>query len=424
MGGTGGTGGDGGGVVLLVARGTLVLGPNAVIDVSQGGRTSGESGFSGKLGGAGASGGAGSSGYYGSAGSGGYLGGRGGNGGSGGTGGRGGNGNVGGNGGDGGWGAPGTVKLHASAIFADAGTRFVADNGNGDSDAARLGRMTFISNLSQGKLGNLQTLCGDAFVCGSIDNDMILRGGASYAGAQDIPLLGQLASGEAAVEGFIANGNRSWLLAKASGTASQGPDGSREYCLKGLFKDFDQYFIENPTGDTLPGREMDIHALTVRVPEIPAGSVWTTTVPHEETLPYSTARLEDGTIISIPNLWFETVLKFPSAPGGNGNGTFNGIGLEQSPGTDYEGKTWPDGKPVYVWQDYVAGTDPRDSSDLFRCDLKFLNGIPTPVPVPNLGTNRTYVIDGKPSLSDPWGVPDDSSRFFRIRVEMPSNATP
>ncbi|MBQ6923691.1 MAG: hypothetical protein IJQ73_03535 [Kiritimatiellae bacterium] len=325
----------------------------------------------------------------------------------------------GGNGGDGGWGAPGTIKLQASTIFADAGARFVADNGNGDADASRLGRMTFISNLSRAQLGNLKALCGNSFLCGSIAADYFLCESAPYAGAQDLPLLGQLVDGRANTSGFIASGNRSWLLAKEVGTASQCPDGSREYCLKGLFDDFDQCFVENPTGTALAAREMTVNGLAVRVPAMPTGSVWTTTIPHEETLPFSRTRLDDGTVLTIPNLWFQSVLKFPPAPGGNGIGSFDGIGLEQSPGTDYEGKTWQDGSPVYVWQDWIAGTDPLDSSDLFHTRIEFRDGVPVILPSHDLGAERAYIVDGKETLDGVWGQTNANSRFFRVRVAIP-----
>ncbi|MDD4019287.1 MAG: hypothetical protein PHV28_15250 [Kiritimatiellae bacterium] len=40
---------------------------------------------------------------------------------------------------------------------------------------------------------------------------------------------------------------------------------------------------------------------------------------------------------------------------------------------------------------------------------------------PNLGTARVYKVDGKTNLTDgSWGATNGASRFFRVKVSMPS----
>lgn len=100
-------------------------------------------------------------------------------------------------------------------------------------------------------------------------------------------------------------------------------------------------------------------------------------------------------------------------------------------GSDYgtallkkSGKVDCAGNELYVWQDYVAGTDPTDSNSLFRAFIDIVNGCPQIRWEPNLnGTdkNRIYTVFGKYELNDEqWHSPTNGrSRFFKVSVEMP-----
>ena len=76
-----------------------------------------------------------------------------------------------------------------------------------------------------------------------------------------------------------------------------------------------------------------------------------------------------------------------------------------------------------VWQCYVAGLDPNCATNRFLATIGFDDaGAPVVEWSPDLGTNRVYTVEGKASLSDTnevWHAPDEDSRFFRVRVELP-----
>ncbi len=91
--------------------------------------------------------------------------------------------------------------------------------------------------------------------------------------------------------------------------------------------------------------------------------------------------------------------------------------------------SWPgkwdiDKNPVYLWEEYVAGTDPSDSNSVFRADIVVTNNMPYIIWTPNLNTNgevRVYTVMGKTNLTDSaWVCPTNSAhRFFKVKVEMP-----
>ena len=82
------------------------------------------------------------------------------------------------------------------------------------------------------------------------------------------------------------------------------------------------------------------------------------------------------------------------------------------------------GNDMYVWQDYVAGTDPTDTNSVFTAKVEMVDGLPVVTWVPKLSTGeesrRTYTIYGKTNLTDKaWHSPtNQASRFFKVSVEM------
>ncbi len=82
------------------------------------------------------------------------------------------------------------------------------------------------------------------------------------------------------------------------------------------------------------------------------------------------------------------------------------------------------GNAMYVWQDYVAGTDPTDTNSVFTAKINMVDGAPViswePELPPEQAALRTYTIYGKTNLTDHvWHSPtNSSSRFFRIGVEL------
>lgn len=81
------------------------------------------------------------------------------------------------------------------------------------------------------------------------------------------------------------------------------------------------------------------------------------------------------------------------------------------------------GREMYVWEDYVAGTDPTDTGSVFRASLTIKDGCPVVEWDPNLNSNkveRVYKVYGKANLADEkWGPTNEMSRFFKVAVSMP-----
>ena len=82
------------------------------------------------------------------------------------------------------------------------------------------------------------------------------------------------------------------------------------------------------------------------------------------------------------------------------------------------------GNEMYVWQDYVAGTDPTDTNSVFAAKIDMVDGLPVVTWEPKLSASeearRSYTIYGKTNLTDKaWHSPtNEESRFFKVGVEM------
>lgn len=109
--------------------------------------------------------------------------------------------------------------------------------------------------------------------------------------------------------------------------------------------------------------------------------------------------------------------------------------FEATFGTDFSaaltketGKRDGAGNPMFVWQDYVAGTDPTDPASVFVASLTFdaETGAPiigwSPVLSPSEAAKRVYTIRGKKRMTDPEWTPLDGNEaeynFFLLTVEM------
>ena len=85
------------------------------------------------------------------------------------------------------------------------------------------------------------------------------------------------------------------------------------------------------------------------------------------------------------------------------------------------------GNDMFVWQDFVAGTDPMDEDSKFVASIEMIEGRPVVSYSPVLSeaekAKRIYTLLGKRKLQDAeWSVvaPDDDAdyNFFRVTVEM------
>ena len=105
-------------------------------------------------------------------------------------------------------------------------------------------------------------------------------------------------------------------------------------------------------------------------------------------------------------------------------GDYEAAATMQSPGSTMSGKKWSDGRPVFVWEEWVAGTDPTNVTSRFVAKIEMCNGEPVVTWEPDLNTNgiqRIYKVYGKENLTDAaWAYPTNSlHRFFKVTVEMP-----
>lgn len=79
-----------------------------------------------------------------------------------------------------------------------------------------------------------------------------------------------------------------------------------------------------------------------------------------------------------------------------------------------------------VWKCYLAGLSTTDAQAEFKVQsISFVDGEVQLEWTPDLNdngtqTNRTYVIQGKQSMDDEWDSQTPSSRFFRVKVQMPA----
>ena len=85
------------------------------------------------------------------------------------------------------------------------------------------------------------------------------------------------------------------------------------------------------------------------------------------------------------------------------------------------------GNPMFVWQDYVAGTDPTDETDVFTASITIVDGKVTVSYSPELDDARKalrkYTTWGKAKLTDKdWSVVGEGEEgnfnFFKVTVEM------
>ena len=89
------------------------------------------------------------------------------------------------------------------------------------------------------------------------------------------------------------------------------------------------------------------------------------------------------------------------------------------------GKKDAQGNDMYVWQDYVAGTDPTDTNSVFTATITMVDGEPVVEWSPKLSAEeearRRYTIYGKAGLGagEEWHSPTNAlDRFFMVGVEM------
>lgn len=124
-----------------------------------------------------------------------------------------------------------------------------------------------------------------------------------------------------------------------------------------------------------------------------------------------------GDSVSVPQSW---AAKFPSYAAKFGSDFATSL-LKPT------GKKDASGSSLLVWQDYVAGTDPTDSADMFRATISMVDGEPVvlwePVLSAEEAARRTYTVFGRQSLYTGEWTPVATGHakdynFFKLTVQM------
>lgn len=129
--------------------------------------------------------------------------------------------------------------------------------------------------------------------------------------------------------------------------------------------------------------------------------------------------------IMPPDEWWN---RYPDLLGRLGTNDRSQALRMRSPGSAGSGgKTRRDGTPMTVLDDYVAGTDPTDSSSIFTATIELVDGVPVVKWTPALSESETmlrnYTIYGKKDLQDGAWAPVAEGHayefnFFHVAVEL------
>ena len=131
----------------------------------------------------------------------------------------------------------------------------------------------------------------------------------------------------------------------------------------------------------------------------------------------------ESTPIPVEHVWLDSYPEILASVGGD----YEAMANAQSPGTNGGGKVWPDGSTYYMWQDFVAGTNPTNENSVFTAKIEIVNGEPVvkwEPDTPELRATRVYKTLGKKTLMDKDWVDitnkDQSEyHFFRVTVDLP-----
>ena len=124
----------------------------------------------------------------------------------------------------------------------------------------------------------------------------------------------------------------------------------------------------------------------------------------------------------VEHVWLDSYPEVLAAFGGD----YEAMANAPSPGASGSGKTWPNGSPCYVWQDFVAGTSPTNDT-VFTATIRMDGNTPVITwepDTPELRATRVYRTLGKKTLLDAnWTDITDKDQseyhFFRVTVDMP-----
>lgn len=124
----------------------------------------------------------------------------------------------------------------------------------------------------------------------------------------------------------------------------------------------------------------------------------------------------------VEHVWLDSYPAILAAFGGD----YEAMANAPSPGVSGNGKTWPNGSPCYVWQDFVAGTSPTNDT-VFTATIHMNGNTPVITWEPDtseLRATRVYRTYGKKTLMDAsWTDITDKDmseyHFFKVTVDLP-----
>lgn len=313
------------------------------------------------------------------------------------------------------------MKLRSSVIVAP-NAAIAAMNGDNDVAPGRVGRVTLVSNMgSQGASRNLARKSGNPLV-GAIDDPAALMADAPYDATLKIPILGMLKGGAPSASGILLDDHYSVQFPCFDAALSSRCAARVVY---GVFDGFDQLLFVNESGVSLESEIVSAGPYSIQVPCLPAGATWTVCIPSGIVglADFEADGLSSGSFAIEPE-WIADNPQFEASEFIRRFGSVISEALHKP-----TGKRDGAGNAMQVWQDFVAGTDPTDESDVFTASITFdSDGKPVISYSPEFAdaaeaAKRTYTTYGKVKLNDAkWVEVTDGEEanynFFKVTVEM------
>ena len=187
------------------------------------------------------------------------------------------------------------------------------------------------------------------------------------------------------------------------------------------FTNAEAYFPDKPQPPTPPEPTVVTNCIAVTVTNVIVQYVFNSiqpniAVPQTSEAGYVNVLTEiKGGAVAVPSSWADNYPRFREL-----------FGDDFAAALTKTIKKDGSGNPVFVWQDFVAGTDPTDADSKFVASITLVGGEPvvswSPELKPEQAVLRKYTVLGKTRLYDEkWSVVDgDAGKygFFKVTVEM------
>lgn len=229
----------------------------------------------------------------------------------------------------------------------------------------------------------------------------------------DLTFLG---NAPAIMDGDLFGSNDGVTIHLQEGTTGWSPDGGAVDSWQGCPVVYATQGSDLPGKDNVASVSMTVTNVVVHYIKTAIQSDVVSPVGHDTGYVTIVAEVKGGAF-SVPESWAENYPTFSEKYGGD----FTAALAKPS------GKTDGAGNPMFVWQDYVAGTDPTNPEDKFTASITIVDGVPQVSYSPEFSNpgeaaKRKYTILGKVKLTDKdWDIVDSNEanyNFFKVTVEM------